>query len=73
MVVNKLTKFIFIWTQVVVLLRVLTSFVASFEMNYMILFDISATVWMILFILWSWQYLKVLTQGKNLNYFTTKV
>ena len=67
MFVTQLTKFIFIWTQIVVLLRVVTSIVASFEMNYMILFDISATVWIVLFLLWSWQFLKVLISGKQLS------
>jgi len=63
MFVNKLTKFIFIWTQVVVLSRVLVSVIASFDMNYMIIFDISVSFWLVLFLVWSWQYLKVLTHG----------
>lgn len=63
---NKLTRFIFIWTQIVVLLRLLVSVVASLGMNFMILFDISVTFWLVLFIIWSWQFLKVLTHGKKL-------
>ena len=64
---NKLTRFIFIWTQIVVLLRVLVSVVASLGMNFMIVFDISVTFWLVLFIIWSWQFLKVLTHGKKLT------
>ncbi len=67
MFANKLTKFIFIWTQIVVLVRVLVSVVASLGMNFMILFDISVTFWLVLFIVWSWKFLKVLTHGKKLN------
>jgi uncharacterized protein involved in response to NO len=67
MLANKLTKFIFIWTQVVILVRVITSIVASLGMNFMIIFDISVTFWLILFLVWSWQFLKVLTHGKKLN------
>jgi len=67
MFANKLTKFIFIWTQIVVLVRVLVSVVASLGMNFMILFDISITFWLVLFIVWSWKFLKVLTHGKKLN------
>jgi uncharacterized protein involved in response to NO len=67
MFANKLTKFILIWTQIVVLLRILVSVVASLGMNFMIVFDISITFWLVLFIIWSWQFLKVLTHGKKLN------
>ena len=64
---NKLTKFIFIWTQVVVVFRIITSFVASLGFDYMIIFDISVTFWLILFLVWAWQFLKVLTHGKKLT------
>ncbi len=67
MIANKLTTFIFYWTQIVVLTRVLVSVIASFGMNFMIVFDISITFWLVLFIVWSWQFLKVLTHGKKLN------
>jgi len=67
MFASKLTKFIFIWTQIVVLVRVLVSVVASLGMNFMILFDISITFWLVLFIIWSWKFLKVLTHGQKLN------
>ncbi len=63
---NKLTTYIFYLTQVVVILRILVSIVASFGMDYMILFDISITFWLLLFLVWSWQFLKVLVLGKKL-------
>jgi uncharacterized protein involved in response to NO len=67
MIVNKLTKFIFIWTQIVVMMRIITSIVAGFGFNFMIVFDISITFWLILFLVWAWQFLKVLTHGKKLS------
>lgn len=63
---NKLTKFIFVWTQVVVVVRIITSIVAGLGFNFMIIFDISVTFWLILFLVWAWQFLKVLTHGKKL-------
>ena len=66
MIVNKLTVFIFYWTQIVVLSRVLVSIIASFGINFMIVFDISVTIWLVLFLVWSWQFLRVLTHGKKL-------
>ena len=63
---NKLTKFIFVWTQVVVVIRIITSLVAGLGFNFMIVFDISVTFWLILFLVWAWQFLKVLTHGKKL-------
>lgn len=64
---NKLTIFILYWTQIVVLIRVLVSVISSLDMNFMIIFDISITFWLILFIVWSWQFLKVLIYGKRLT------
>lgn len=66
MIANKLTIFIFYWTRIVVLMRILVSVIASFGMNYMIVFDISITFWLVLFTVWSWQFFKVLTHGKKL-------
>jgi len=66
MFANKVTKFIFVWTQVVVVVRIITSLVAGMGFNFMIIFDISVTFWLILFLVWAWQFLKVLTHGKKL-------
>lgn len=67
MFADKYTKMLFIWTQVVVALRILTSFAAAFGINFMILFDITATAWLIMFIAWSARFLAVLVQGKKLT------
>lgn len=56
-----------IWTQVVVLMRILTSFVAAFGWDYMILFDISALVWLIMFAAWALRFFAVLIYGKKLT------
>jgi len=64
---DKWVKILFIWTQVVVLLRILTSFASALGWNYMVLFDISATVWMLMFILWSLRFFAVLIKGKKLT------
>jgi len=60
-------KGLFIWTQVVVIIRLLTSIVSAFGWNFTVLFDISATVWMILFIAWALRFFAVLIKGKKLT------
>ncbi len=60
-------KYLFIMTQVVVAIRLLTSLVAGLGWNFMILFDISATIWIILFIAWAIRFFAVLIQGKKLS------
>lgn len=60
-------KVLFIWTQVVVAVRILTSFVSAFGWNFMVLFDISATVWMVMFIAWAIRFFAVLINGKKLT------
>jgi uncharacterized protein involved in response to NO len=67
MFADKWTTMLFVWTQVVVLLRILTSFAAAFGLNFMILFDITATAWFIMFIAWSVRFLLVLVKGKKLT------
>jgi uncharacterized protein involved in response to NO len=64
---DKWVKGLFIWTQVVVFVRILVSLVASLGWNFMILFDISATVWLIMFIAWAVRFFDVLTRGKKLS------
>jgi len=59
-------KVLFNWTQVVVVMRIFVSVAAAFGWNFMILFDISATVWMIMFILWGIRFFAVLVNGKKL-------
>jgi uncharacterized protein involved in response to NO len=58
---------LFYLTQVVVLMRILVSLVAALGWNFMILFDISVTVWLLLFILWAVRFFAVLIKGKKLS------
>ena len=67
MYADKFTKYLFIFTQVVILVRIITSIVSSLGWNYMVLFDISATVWVAMFILWAIRFFKVLIFGLRLN------
>ncbi|MCH9812791.1 MAG: NnrS family protein [Epsilonproteobacteria bacterium] len=62
MQIDKLTKILFYMTQIVVYFRALYSFSGS-----SILFDISMTLWLILFIVWSVKYLPVIVTGKKLH------
>ena len=65
MFADKYTNFLFIWTQVVIALRILTSLVASFGWNFMILFDITATAWLVMFFAWAWRFFAVLIWAKH--------
>jgi uncharacterized protein involved in response to NO len=60
--IDKVTKILFYLTQIVVYFRALYSFSGS-----NILFDITATLWMVLFISWAIKYLPVLVTGKKLS------
>ena len=64
---DKWIKGLFIWTQVVVAMRILVSFVAALGWDFMVLFDISATVWLIMFIAWGARFFAVLITGKKLT------
>jgi uncharacterized protein involved in response to NO len=64
---DRWVKNLFIWTQVVVVVRLLTSIVAAWGYNYMVLFDISITVWLLMFILWAIRFFAVLIKGKRLK------
>jgi len=56
---------IFYFTQVVVLTRFLYSLNIGFSWNLNFLFDISFTMWLILFIVWGVKFLPVLIRGKK--------
>jgi uncharacterized protein involved in response to NO len=60
-------KVLFNWTQVVVVMRLITSMVAAWGWNFMVFFDISVTVWLIMFILWAIRFFVVLIKGKKLT------
>ena len=64
---DKWTVALFLWTQVVVILRILTSFAAAFGLNFMILFELTALAWLVLFTAWSVRFLAVLVKGKKLT------
>ena len=67
MVATKYIKFLFVFTQVVVLSRILVSVVASLGYNFMIVFDISVTMWLLMFIFWLYKFFAVLVFGKKLS------
>ncbi len=62
MVIDKLTKFLFYLTQIVIYFRALYSFSGS-----SIMFDITVTLWLVLFVAWAVKYLPVLIVGKKIN------
>ena len=64
---DKWTVRLFYWTQVVVGLRILVSLAAALGGNFMILFDITATAWIIMFIAWAVRFFAVLINGKKLT------
>jgi len=64
---DRWTTLLFYGTQLVVLLRILLSLVATLGWNFMILFDITATVWLLLFIGWAVRFFAVLITGKKLS------
>jgi uncharacterized protein involved in response to NO len=60
-------KFLFNWTQVVVIVRLLVSMAAAWNWNFMPLFNISAAVWLTMFALWTLRFFPLLTHGKKLS------
>ncbi len=67
MMADRWTKSLFYATQAVVVLRVLVSLLAAFGLNFMILFDITVTVWIVLLGLWAYRFFPVLISGKKLS------
>ena len=67
MMADKWTKYLFYSTQVIVFLRIAVSIAAAFGMNFMILFDITATAWIVMLALWAYRFFPVLIQGKKLS------
>ena len=62
---DKFVTNLFWFIQVVVILRALFSLNVAFGWNAAFLFDISFSAWLILFILWSYRYAKVLVFGSK--------
>jgi uncharacterized protein involved in response to NO len=67
MMADKWTRALFYGTQIVVVLRILVSLAAAMGWNFMILFDITATAWILLFVFWAIRFFPVLINGKKLN------
>ena len=67
MKVDKWVTYLFYLTQIVVVMRIFTSLATAFGWNFMILFDISATIWMLMFIAWAVRFFAVLIRGKKLS------
>ena len=62
---DKQTILLFYWTQVVVFIRILTSLSLSSGWNFLVFFDISITVWLVLFGLWARRFFAILIYGKE--------
>ena len=58
-------KILFFWTQVVVITRIVTSLIFSFGWDFLFWFDMSITVWLVLFGVWSYRFLKLLIFGRG--------
>ncbi len=54
------TRILFFWTQVVVISRLITSLIFSFGWDFIFWFDMSVTVWIVLFGLWLYRFFKLL-------------
>ena len=67
MMADKWTKYLFYSTQLIVLLRILVSIAVAFGMNFIVLFDITATAWILMLIAWAVRFFPVLIKGKKLN------
>ncbi len=63
---DKFVTNLFWFIQIVVILRALFSVNIAFGWNLNFLFDISFTAWLVLFLLWSYRYAKVLIFGTKL-------
>jgi len=63
---DKYATTIFVFIQVVVLLRGLLSFNEAFGWNLNFFFDISVTAWIVLFLVWAFRYSRVLVFGSKL-------
>ena len=62
---DKWTILLFYWTQVVVFTRILTSLAVSSGWDFFVFFDISVTVWLVMFLLWARRFFAILIFKKN--------
>lgn len=64
---DKLTTMLFYWTQVVIVVRILTSIALINGWNFFVFFDISITVWLVMFGVWAYRFFNVLIFAKKLD------
>ena len=64
---DRLTTILFYWTQVVVVVRILTSLAVANRWDFVVFFDLAITVWVVLFTLWGSRFFPVLIFGKKLT------
>ncbi len=64
---DRLTTILFYWTQIVVAVRILTSLAVANGWDFVVFFDLSITVWIVLFGLWGSRFFPVLISGKKLT------
>ncbi|MCK5855286.1 MAG: NnrS family protein, partial [Sulfurovaceae bacterium] len=64
---DRLTTMLFYWTQVVIVVRILTSLALVNGWNFFVFFDISITVWLVMFGVWGYRFFAVLIFGKKLD------
>ncbi len=62
---DSLTLKLFYLTQVLVVFRLLYSLVFGFDLGMLWLFDLSLSLWLVLFIFWGWKFGPVLIFGKQ--------
>ncbi|MBU1667152.1 NnrS family protein [bacterium] len=67
MLADRLTTILFYWTQVVVVMRILTSIAVANGWKFFVFFDLSITVWFVLFGFWARRFFPVLIFGKKLD------
>ncbi|MCH9739427.1 MAG: NnrS family protein [Epsilonproteobacteria bacterium] len=64
---DKWTTILFYWTQVVVISRTITSLIVGLGWNFLFWFDLTVSVWLVLFIIWAIRFFAVLIFGKKLS------
>jgi uncharacterized protein involved in response to NO len=65
LVADRWTTILFYWTQLVVLTRIMTSLITALGWNFLFWFDISITVWMVLFGIWASRFFGMLIFEKE--------
>lgn len=61
---NNFATVIFVFVQMVTILRIFTSFSLNFDLNYLFLVNLTASLLLIVLLLWSSKYLTILIRGK---------